>query len=207
MTIHRYQALLSSSSKICTHEQYMALHFDGTEHRQLELIGGEIYRDLVLPNDEHQVISMNLSMKIGLYLKGKKCQVFSAPFAVCLERGMGHDTTVQPDLVVVCDSSKLDKKGCNGAPDIVIEILSPSTAKLDMGVKYDKYLEAGVLEYWIVAPDIRTVLQYTLKDGLYFANNYVGDKVVTSRVLEGIEIPLVDIFPPEETEQTDDENN
>ncbi|MDR2183012.1 MAG: Uma2 family endonuclease, partial [Clostridiales bacterium] len=134
----------------------------------------------------------------------KKCQIFAAPFAVNLELGKGKDTTVQPDLVVVCDPSKLDKRGCNGAPDVVIEILSPSTAGLDMGIKQRKYQDAGVLEYWIADPANRIIQMFTLKDGLYFANNFVEDETVVSGVLKGLEIPLPEIFPPEEAEQNND---
>jgi len=191
--------------KLYTHEEYMNLDY-GDGIPRLELIDGEIYF-MAAPNREHQEIAGNLHGTIWNFLKGKKCQVFAAPFAVNLGKGKGHDTTVQPDLVVVCDPNKLDKKGCNGAPDIVIEILSPSTAKLDVGIKQKKYQDAGVLEYWIISPDMRTVQQYTLKDGLYFANSYTGEYVVTSNVLEGLEIPWSDIFPPEEIEQTEDEIN
>ena len=183
------------SARIYTHEEYMKLDYaDGIP--RFELIDGQIYF-MTAPSGEHQEISMNLSREISTHLKGKKCKVFAAPFAVNLEQGKGRDTTVQPDLVVVCDPNKLDSRGCNGAPDVVIEILSPSTAKHDMGIKQRKYQKAGVQEYWIVSPDMRTVQQYTLKDGLYFANSYVGDEIVTSNVLQDLKIPLAEIFPPE----------
>jgi len=184
-----------------THEEYMKLNYgDGVP--RLELIDGEIYF-MAAPSGDHQEVSMNLSREISTYLKGKKCKVFAAPYAVNLQQGKENDTTVQPDLVVVCDPSKLDKKGCNGAPDVVIEILSPSTAKRDIGIKQRKYQEAGVQEYWIVSPEMRAVQQYTLKDGMYFANNNMDDEMVTSTVLEGLKILFEDIFPPED----DDENN
>ena len=167
---------------------------------RLELIDGEIYF-MAAPNTAHQKISMNLSVVIGSHLRGKECEVYAAPFAVNLELGKGHDTTVQPDLAVVCDPNKLDEKGCNGAPDMVIEILSPSTTKRDRLLKYNKYEQSGVAEYWIVDPYERIVEVYLLKDGCYFSKRYDEADTVPCSVLEGLEIDLSEIFPPEELEQ------
>jgi Uma2 family endonuclease len=97
---------------------------------------------------------------------------------------------------VVCDSSKLDDRGCNGAPDLVIEIISPSTARHDRLVKFNKYREAGVREYWIVDPDGRIVSAYLLKDGQYMAANYDDTALVPVTVLPGCEIDLKTIFEP-----------
>ena len=179
-----------------THEEYMNIEYIN-ENPRLELIDGQIYF-MAAPNRAHQEVSSNLQGTIWNFLKGKKCQIFAAPFAVNLEQGKGHDTTVQPDLVVVCDPNKLDKKGCNGTPDMVIEILSPSTTRKDRLLKYLKYEQAGVAEYWIVDPDGRFVEVYLLQDGRYFSKRYGEEDKIPCDVLEGLEIDLNEIFPPED---------
>lgn len=124
-----------------------------------ELIDGEIYY-MAPPSRTHQKISGILFAEIHNYIKGKKgkCEVFAAPFAVFLNNDdMNY---FEPDIVVICDPSKLDEKGCHGAPDWVIEILSPSTERLDCGIKLFKYRSAGVKEYWTINPRLRTISVY-----------------------------------------------
>ena len=128
-----------------------------------ELIEGVAYCMSPAPGVRHQKISAELLRQFANYLKGKSCQVFSAPFDVRLsERSTASDnyvdTVVQPDLLVICDKTKLDDRGCNGAPDLVIEILSPSTAAIDFKIKFDLYQRFGVLEYWIIHPAEQTLL-------------------------------------------------
>jgi Uma2 family endonuclease len=103
------------------------------------------------------------------------------------------DTFVEPDIVVVCDSSKLDDKGCNGAPDLAVEILSPSTARYDRVVKFRKYLEAGVREYWVVNPEEKTVQVHILDNGQYVTKTYDETDEAPVTVLPGcvIALPLV----------------
>jgi Uma2 family endonuclease len=101
---------------------------------------------------------------------------------------------VEPDIVVVCDSSKLDKQGCNGAPDLVIEILSPSTARRDHKLKFRKYLEAGVREYWIVDPDQSMVHTHILEGGRYVTTVYDETDEVPVAVLPGCVIGLGEVF-------------
>ena len=104
------------------------------------------------------------------------------------------DTVVQPDLVVICDHSKLSGTGCVGAPDMVIEILSPSTARNDRTLKFDIYRRSGVREYWIVDPDTKTVSVHVLKSGEYVTRAYTDADSVAVHVLEGCTINLADVF-------------
>lgn len=123
------------------------------------------------PSPRHQEWVGEVFRQIADALEGKPCRVYLAPFDVRLPRDDeaddNIDTVVQPDLSVICDPSKIDQRGCRGAPDWVIEVLSPSTAGHDMIVKRDIYERHGVREYWIVHPTDRVVTIYTLIDGAY----------------------------------------
>lgn len=146
------------------------LEWDDSERR--EIINGVAYNMSPAPNRKHQKVSQALSREIGIYLKGKSCEIYSAPFDVRLSLGAEDNNriinVVQPDIVVVCDKSKLDDRGCNGVPDLVIEILSPSTAKMDLVYKLDLYEQAGVREYWVVHPTDHTIMVFKLaEDGRY----------------------------------------
>ena len=138
--------------KIYTIEDIYAL----PEGQRAELINGQIY-NMAPPNTNHQRISFALVRKISDHIDQKKgiCEVFPAPFAVFLNAD--DITYVEPDISVICDKDKLDDKGCNGAPDWIIEIISPSTERMDYGIKLFKYRSAGVREYWIVNPRTRIV--------------------------------------------------
>jgi Uma2 family endonuclease len=155
---------------------------------------------LASPSDVHQSISMALSVQLGSYLMGKKCNVYAAPFDVRLFEEEGEspenvDTVLQPDLMVVCDQNKVDRHGVHGAPDLVIEILSPGTAQYDRLVKFNLYQRAGVREYWIVDPAARMVSVYSLKDGYYCAAAYGTDSSVRVGVLDDCTIDLSTVFP------------
>lgn len=169
---------------------------------RVELIKGKIFKMTPAPAPMHQKISWNLSGELYNYLKGKSCQAFSAPFDVRLPQtntsGDNKEiyTVVQPDISVVCDAGKIDNKGCTGAPDIVIEILSPGNNKKELRNKYEVYEESGVKEYWIVSPQDKSFLQYTLTDeGRYQASRLMtlGDEVIT-RILPGFILDLDIIF-------------
>ena len=129
------------------------------EGQRAELIDGVIY-DMAPPNTLHQRIVMNLSAEIRNYIKNHhgSCEVFPAPFAVFLNAD--DRNYVEPDISVICDNDKLDDKGCNGAPDWIIEIASPGTKRIDYSIKLFKYCSAGVREYWIVNPRTRIVNVY-----------------------------------------------
>ena len=135
------------------------------EDERWELIDGVPYA-MTAPQRLHQDIVFELGRQIGNYLQGKPCKGYTAPFDVRLPRQDEADakveTVVQPDLSVICDPSKLDKQGCRGAPDWIIEVLSPSTALKDMNTKRGLYERHGVQEYWIIHPEDRWTLIYTL---------------------------------------------
>jgi len=119
-----------------------------------EIINGIAYM-MSQPLTIHQRALVQLSRHFSNFLEGKSCEVFIAPFGVRLfpKEDRTDDTVLEPDLVVVCDPSKIDEHGCNGAPDLVIEILSPSTRRKDRSIKRELYQKAKVREYWIVSPD------------------------------------------------------
>lgn len=127
--------------------------------QRAELVDGQIY-DMAPPTRIHQEIVQQLSRVIGNYITGHKgeCKVYPAPFAVFLNND--DKTYVEPDISVICDQQKLDDRGCNGAPDMIIEIVSKSSQRMDYLTKLFKYRTAGVREYWIVNPMKRTVLVY-----------------------------------------------
>lgn len=133
------------------------------EGKRAELIDGVLY-DMAPPNTLHQRLVMNLSAEIRNYIKKKQgvCEVFPSPFAVFLNKD--DRNYVEPDISVICDKDKLDAKGCNGAPDWIIEVASPSTKRIDYGIKLFKYRTAGVREYWIVNPLTNTVNVYDLEN-------------------------------------------
>ena len=155
---------------------------------------------LASPTDIHQSILGELFLQLGTYLRGKRCKAYLSPFDVRLfeERSdspQSVKTVLQPDLSVVCDPEKVDRHGIHGAPDMVIEILSPTTARSDRIVKYDLYQQAGVREYWIVDPETRTVSVHTLEDGAYYsAVVYTAGMSVPVGILEDCTIDLSQVF-------------
>ena len=159
-----------------------------------ELIDGIAYAMVPAPSTEHQGILVELTRQFSNFLKGKQCKVFIAPYDVRLNADSDDDTVVQPDLVVVCDHTKIDVKGCKGAPDIVVEILSPASLKHDRLIKFQAYQKAGVHEYWIVDPDAKTVSVHILDNGRYYVSSYGDADSVRVHVLEGCEIQLQDVF-------------
>jgi len=163
------------------------------DDKRWELIDGVPYA-MSTPSLAHQEISVQLLRIIANFLVGKQCKVFAAPVDVRLNVDTGDDTVVQPDLLVVCDRSKLDGKSVLGAPDMVIEILSPSTSMRDRVLKFRRYLQAGVREYWIVEPESQSVSVHVLKNGEYFTNTYGSDESVPVQVLDGCVIDLTEVF-------------
>ena len=172
------------------------------ENERIEIIDGEAVM-MAPPSSVHQEIVAELTRQFGNYLEGKRCKVYPAPFGVRLFERDGEapedvDTMVEPDLSVVCDRSKIDKYGCKGAPDLVVEILSPSSLRHDRFVKLGLYQRAGVREYWIVNPAEKSVQVFLLEDGHYTAKDYGGaDDQLRVNVLEGCVIDLSEVFPEE----------
>lgn len=165
----------------------------------VELIKGKVFKMSAAPKRIHQKLSGKLFIKIGVFLEGKKCEVYDAPFDVRLGNDYTKNeniyTVVQPDICVVCDPSKLDEAGCLGAPDLIVEILSPSNSKKELQNKYEVYEENGVKEYCVISPEAETVLVYSLLNGQYKASKLLtrGDKVSTP-ILPGLIIDLEELF-------------
>lgn len=129
------------------------------EGERAELIDGEMFR-MDAPMRIHQKLLIELAFEIKLYIKNRKgnCEVYPAPFAVYIKKDKRN--YVEPDILVICDKDKLDEKGCQGAPDWIIEIVSPSSVKMDYERKVKLYRESGVREYWIVGAERETVTVY-----------------------------------------------
>lgn len=175
-----------------------ALQWD--ENDRAEIINGEVVM-MAPPSRVHQGISFEISRQIGNYLEGKRCKIYPAPFAVRLfekdgDRPEDVDTMVEPDISVICDQSKLDDRGCKGAPDMVLEVLSPSTQRHDQLVKLALYQRAGVREYWIVDPMNKTVRVMMLDSSGVFRTHEVYDRESVARVnvLDGCFVDLGKVF-------------
>nr|WP_321410875.1 Uma2 family endonuclease [uncultured Carboxylicivirga sp.] len=192
-------------NKLYTFKDYLTWQFK----TRVELIKGRIFKMSPAPSPIHQEVASALNAELYQYLKGKACKVFPAPFDVRLDNDKnGTHTVVQPDLSVICDLMKIDDKGCNGAPDLVVEIISPSTAKKDLHEKYDLYERSGVKEYWIIHPFERTLTCFLLDNaGVYKATKPLteGD-IVKSELLPGFELNLTYIFPEQVQEPEEDYN-
>jgi len=186
-------------NKRYTYADYLTWLDDKTR----ELIHGFIKMLSPAPRIEHAVASHKISLYLGLYVlqnKGK-CKIFTAPFDVRFPK-QGEtadekiDTVVQPDICVICDLSKLDERGCCGAPDMIVEILSPSTFKKDVSEKFSLYEEFGVKEYWIVHPKDKAVTVFLMQEsGKYNAGTtYEWEGTVPVHVFNDYQIDLNDIF-------------
>ena len=177
------------------------------DEERWEIIDGEPYNMSPAPGTTHQRISGELYSQIHNFLEGKPCEVFPAPFDVFLpepeESEEETSTVVQPDIVLVCDESKLSEKGCTGPPELVIEIVSPSEASRDQIKKRRLYEKKGVAEYWIVHPFDRLLWRYMLTDGSY-GKPEVFDNSGTPPVgiLPEFELDLLKVFGPTEEVKT-----
>lgn len=168
---------------------------------RLELIKGKIFKMSPAPATRHQRIAGMLFAEIWQLLKYRDCQVFVAPFDVRLPRFDVQSekeilTVVQPDISVVCDSRKVDEKGCLGAPDWIIEILSPGNTRKEMDNKFDVYEESGVKEYWLVEPNDEVVFVYVLiEEGKFIGlKPYTIGQALTSITLPDFTIDLNQLF-------------
>lgn len=160
-----------------------------------ELIDGHMYM-MAPPNTLHQKISWKLHQEIGNYIqsKGGNCEVYAAPFAVFLNED--DRNYVEPDLSVICDRNKIGDLGCSGAPDWIIEIVSPSTQQMDYGIKLFKYRTAGVREYWIVNPIKSTVTVYDFEQGSR-TSQYVFSDTISVCIYEELKINIADLLSQE----------
>lgn len=171
-----------------------ANQLDPEQLERWERIGGVIYDMSPSPSTEHQRIVGRLFSDIRVYLKEKTCESFVAPFDVYLD-GDEAGNYVQPDITVVCDPSKLRSQGCFGIPDMVVEVLSPRTAKKDKTVKLMAYWRAAIRECWIVDPYNQTVEVYlSVEAGSIFPTVYNKEDTITVSIFEGLDINLQDIF-------------
>lgn len=162
------------------------------EGQRAELIDGQIY-DMAPPNMIHQRIVTKLSTVINNYIQQKhgSCEVFVAPFAVFLNKDSRN--YVEPDISVICDKDKLDEYGCNGAPDWIIEIISPSTERIDYGIKLFKYRSAGVREYWIINPVNRIVNIYDFESNKK-TGQYSFDNEIISCIYDDLNIKISNLL-------------
>lgn len=167
-----------------------------------EIIEGVAYNMSPAPGTAHQAVSFALSGVLHRVLQGKRCRAFAAPFDVRLaENRDGEDehiaTVVQPDIVVICDEEKLDRRGCLGAPDVAVEILSPATSYKDQTEKLHVYEKYGIQEYWIINPEARYAMVYRLEGRQYGKPKYLAEKdILESRAVKGLSFILSEIWPP-----------
>jgi Uma2 family endonuclease len=156
------------------------------EGERWELIDGIAYAMSPAPRVPHQKSVGNLFSKLDRFLEGQPCQALIAPLDVFLSDETGDDTVVEPDVLVVCDQSKVQDDGIHGAPDFVAEILSDSTAFKDLGVKKQLYERGGVREYWIIHPLTKAVTVFLLSDGRFLpGREYPSGQDVPCAVLPG----------------------
>lgn len=159
-----------------------------------ERIDGVIYDMTPPPSSNHQGVIGALYVKLHSYLSGRKCRVFVAPFGVWLDE-TEDGNYVEPDIVVICDKSKVRLQGCFGAPDMVVEVLSPSTARKDKDIKLHRYMKSGVREYWIVDPVNQYLEIHQLIDGHYGEPEVYGrEDVARSGIFDHLEIHLTEVF-------------
>jgi len=183
-------SLAQKEKEYYTYDDYAAWDTD----ERYEIIHG-LPVAMAAPSAFHQAMSVELSRQFSNFLLGKPCMLFTAPFDVRLNADKRDDIVVQPDLLVVCDRTKLGiGKNLAGAPDFIIEILSPSNSRHDQVIKSRLYEEAGVKEYWIIDQERGCVYQYILKNGGYFVNYYGNTGTAPVHVLEGFEVDLAAVF-------------
>jgi Uma2 family endonuclease len=176
---------------------YLTWRFD----QFIELLRGRVM-PMSAPKRVHQRISVKLVRMIDAFLSANPCgcEVYSAPFDVRLPSGKFSSdkeiyTVVQPDLCVICDPEKLDERGCLGAPDLIVEIISENSAKRDLKDKFVLYAESGVREYWIVRPEEQSVTQFIAENGKYsFVNTFTQEDIIAAIVLPEMKIDLSEVF-------------
>lgn len=184
-------------SKTYSYADYLTWMFN----ERIELFKGKVFKMSPESNMYHQKVSRDLTLLLGTIFKDSFCNLFVAPFDVRLLNNKNSKsdqdiyTVVQPDLCVICDDSKLDVRGAVGAPDLMIEILSPGNSKKEITYKYELYQEAGVLEYWIVNPADKTLFIYVLKDGIFVGQQpLIEENKIKSPLFPPLDFKLGEIF-------------
>ena len=185
-----------SPDYVYTYADYLTWRFE----ERLELFKGKVFK-MAGPNTRHQTVSGKLFLRIGAYLEKKPCKVFSAPFDIRLpvknrKRDNEITTVVQPDLCIVCDPEKIDERGICGAPDLVIEILSPGNSSKEVRLKFELYEEAGVRDYWIINPVEENFVIYQLDEAGRFGGGrmYASGDIIQARAVPGLRVYVSDIF-------------
>lgn len=191
-TIYKVEELDMSASY--SYADYLRWKFE----ERVEIIRGKVYQ-LTAPRRRHQGLLVEISRQLSNYLIGAKCKIYFAPFDVRLQVSTDDKktfTVVQPDICVICNPEILDEKGCNGAPDFIVEILSPSTSEKDATIKFDLYEEVGVKEYWMVYPDLNLVDVFVLNEiqKYHLVKKYSASQKVPVNILEGCVIDLKMVF-------------
>jgi Uma2 family endonuclease len=179
-----------------TYADYLAWETD----KRYELINGEAWM-MAAPSVAHQIVSRELLLQFGNFLKGKSCQVFAAPLDVRLfpKEDESDDTVVQPDILVICDKSKTaDNRACRGAPDLVIEIRSPSNTEIPLLLKFTKYLKAEVREYWLIDPETKDIQAHVLEKengtSHYISTVYSNIQSLDISILPGLTVDFAGIW-------------
>jgi len=186
----------SSEERKYTYADYLTW----PEGERWEIIDGVPYMQAA-PTWQHQAISVELTSQFNTYLKGKPCRVFAAPFDLCIPDYNEKDEEIsniisQPDIVVVCDESKLRKTGYFGIPALIIEISSPSTIRIDKVLKFNKFEKAGVKEYWIVEPEGKFISAFTLQENKRYGRPeiYTDEDKIQVSGFPNLEIDLGTVF-------------
>lgn len=171
------------------------------DNQRWELIDGTAFNMTPAPSRKHQKISAELMRQLSNFLIDKNCEVYAAPFDVKLPEHEEPDneikTVIQPDISVICEKEKLDDKGCRGAPDLIIEIVSPLTARKDMKDKLFLYERHGVKEYWVVHPEEKILMQHKRENNTNRygrASIFSDDESVNTDILPGLTIDLAMVF-------------
>ena len=160
-----------------------------------ELFNGEAFM-MASPSVAHQALQAGLTAMFDNWLQGKSCKVFGSPLDVRLfpKNDKSDTTVVQPDMLVVCDQSKLSKGSVDGPPDLIIEIMSPSNTHSELFRKFHYYLKAGVREYWVIDPELKKVSVHVYENGHYISTNYEDNDRIPVTILPGLEISLKELW-------------
>ena len=182
-------------NKRYSYAEYLTWQFQ----ERLELIKGKIFKMSPAPARRHQEVSAKLFYHLMDYLKDQSCDIYTAPFDVRFPKSQGDENTftvVQPDICIICDKNKLDDRGCVGAPDMIIEILSPATSAKDATVKFDLYEEQGVKEYWMVSPGENLLDVFLLdENGKYrWVKKYTENDKVKVNIFDDLYIDMAEVF-------------